>query len=548
MYQIENNAKNTTKFVVTEVFKAVTSTMGPDGRLAIISQGTAAKTTKDGVTVAKAMKFPEEAQEYVNRVLTEPALKTAIECGDGTTTTIFLTKYLFDIFNNYPSFYQHRQIEMLGESIIESLSQQTIDINAKDNPELLYSLALTSSNSDERIARSVVKAFTETENGFPEIELKQGVTENDIITCTNGLPLNMYFSNATFSKGGTGETTQYTSMIPIVIDKVLRFTSPEEPTAMLTALKSIYEQSETVDTPICIICRGCEHEVINLLAGMNSQVGGKVFIGLQADAGGSIGTELLGDIATVLNTPLLTDVSDIPNNTFLRYEGEFSISNERTVLKDIGDDVRERIAKRIERIEEVIAASGKSRHNFRVKFNEKRIRDLRGELITIAVGGSTESDVKERYDRFEDVVEAVKSALTNGILPGIGHALRVASIHLNDLYRNDENIHKGILSEMIAMCHAQYLKLMSTSLTDEQVEKYVDMLDSGDLLGLFEEFQYVNLATGKSGMNPQDLDVYDTAFASITALKGGVKTAKILATTETILLGNKLDAVSFQTR
>lgn len=74
------------------------------------------------------------------------------------------------------------------------------------------------------------------------------------------------------------------------------------------------------------------------------------------------------------------------------------------------------------------------------------------------------------------------------------------------------------------------------------------MLDSGDLLGLFEEFQYVNLATGKSGMNPQDLDVYDTAFASITALKGGVKTAKILATTETILLGNKLDAVSFQTR
>jgi hypothetical protein len=48
----------------------------------------------------------------------------------------------------------------------------------------------------------------------------------------------------------------------------------------------------------------------------------------------------------------------------------------------------------------------------------------------------------------------------------------------------------------------------------------------------------LNLSTGKIG-EAHELGIYDTAYAAITALKGSVQTAKILASTSCVLLGNK---------
>jgi len=42
---------------------------------------------------------------------------------------------------------------------------------------------------------------------------------------------------------------------------------------------------------------------------------------------------------------------------------------------------------------------------------------------------------------------------------------------------------------------------------------------------------------------PEVLGIFDTAYASITALRGGFQTAKILASTSSLLLGNKLGGV-----
>ncbi|MNU01777.1 hypothetical protein D3C72_2452790 [compost metagenome] len=52
-----------------------------------------------------------------------------------------------------------------------------------------------------------------------------------------------------------------------------------------------------------------------------------------------------------------------------------------------------------------------------------------------------------------------------------------------------------------------------------------------------------NLATGEKGTS-EELGVYDTAYATITALRGGLQTAKILANASSILLGDKLSAVA----
>ena len=48
-----------------------------------------------------------------------------------------------------------------------------------------------------------------------------------------------------------------------------------------------------------------------------------------------------------------------------------------------------------------------------------------------------------------------------------------------------------------------------------------------------------------TGLKADDDTVLDAAYASITALKGGLKVAKILATTNVIITGAKHAAVAF---
>lgn len=53
----------------------------------------------------------------------------------------------------------------------------------------------------------------------------------------------------------------------------------------------------------------------------------------------------------------------------------------------------------------------------------ERIASLTGGIGVIYVGGNTDLEQKELYDRVDDAVCAVRSALEEGILPGAGRAL-----------------------------------------------------------------------------------------------------------------------------
>lgn len=61
------------------------------------------------------------------------------------------------------------------------------------------------------------------------------------------------------------------------------------------------------------------------------------------------------------------------------------------------------------------------------EFVMSRIASLTGGVGVIYVGGNTDLEQKELYDRVDDAVCAVRSAMSEGILPGAGKALFNAS-------------------------------------------------------------------------------------------------------------------------
>ena len=57
---------------------------------------------------------------------------------------------------------------------------------------------------------------------------------------------------------------------------------------------------------------------------------------------------------------------------------------------------------------------------------------MTGGIAVIKVGGGSEIEVKEVRDRFEDALNATRSAIDEGVLPGGGTALLYASQNLED--------------------------------------------------------------------------------------------------------------------
>lgn len=537
-----SGTKELVQEVVDRVKEAVVGTMGPNGKLAFISVGTSAKVTKDGVSVAKAIRFEDPRQELVNRVITEPAIKTDTECGDGTTTTILLTAELYKLFCKHPGFKDQRFIEELVGEIIQRLKEKAITVTLDD--ERLYKLALTSSNSDAELSRIVTDIYRQSGERHPEIELKEGQLPTDQVVRSNGLPIKMYFSNPLFSKFKNGGETDFTNFFPIIIDANLGRGVGDLTTQIAELGAKYLATCKGQPVTILVIARNIEQDINTTMTRINEQTKQIKYVGIASNVGGSIGTSLMQDIATMFGAPLFQGIEEALIQEVPMCTATLSVNGSRSILKNISPETALALKERADDIAtELGGYELGDRFSVRAKYNETRIRNLRGELVTVFVGGETYSDVKERIDRFEDVVKAVKSALVNGVLPGVGTSIAMAgaailSAKLAELGFKEtlDDKKTEIITELAAICFAQYNYLMGQ--TREEANPR-NMVWNPVLVPVMN---CVDLTTGNEG-TCEELGVYDTAFAIITALKGGLQTAKILANANSLIISDKLASV-----
>ena len=92
------------------------------------------------------------------------------------------------------------------------------------------------------------------------------------------------------------------------------------------------------------------------------------------------------------------------------------ITKEHTTIID-GAGEKKDIEARIQQIEAQIAETTSDYD--KEKLQERKAK-LAGGVAVIKVGGTTEVEVKERKDRFEDALNATRAAVDEGIVPGGG--------------------------------------------------------------------------------------------------------------------------------
>src|SRR5215212_3231996 len=92
----ESDAREAIRRGVEKLAKAVTTTLGPRGRNAILDKGWGSPTiTKDGVTVAEDIELEDPYENMGAQLVKEAASKTSDVAGDGTTTATVLAEAIY---------------------------------------------------------------------------------------------------------------------------------------------------------------------------------------------------------------------------------------------------------------------------------------------------------------------------------------------------------------------------------------------------------------------------------------------------------------------
>lgn len=129
--------------------------------------------------------------------------------------------------------------------------------------------------------------------------------------------------------------------------------------------------------------------------------------------------------ATVINEELGDDMDMITPDVL--GNAVKSVTDASSTIVTI-ENMPEEAENRIETVQKKIASE---KNPFLKKKLEQRLAMLTGAVGVIKVGGNSAVELKEKKDRVEDAIYAVKAALKEGIVPGGGVALLDASNKIN---------------------------------------------------------------------------------------------------------------------
>lgn len=157
----QSDARDAIKSGVQKLAKAVTSTLGPRGRNAILDKGWGAPTvTKDGVTVAEEIELSDPYERMGAALVKEVASKTSDKAGDGTTTATLLTEAIFTqglraITAGHSPNLLNAGLRAGCDAIVKELERVARPI--KDNAEIRQ-VATISANNNPSVGERISKA------------------------------------------------------------------------------------------------------------------------------------------------------------------------------------------------------------------------------------------------------------------------------------------------------------------------------------------------------------------------------------------------------
>lgn len=405
---------------------AVSVTLGPKGRNVLIEQDFGSpKITKDGVTVARSITLKDKFENLGAKLLQEVASKTNESAGDGTTSATVLGRAIFtesvkNVAAGCNPMDLRRGSQAAVEAVVEFLQKNKKEITTSEE---IAQVATISANGDSHIGKLLASAMEKVgKEGV--ITVKEGKTLEDELEVTEGMRFDRGYISPYFVTNTKSGKVEF--------ERPLIFLS-EKKVSQISDVLPAFEIAVKARRPLVIIAEDIDGEA--LAACILNKIRGQIQVAaVKAPGFGDNKKNTLGDIAILTGGTVFNEELDLkPENCtpeLLGSAGSITITKEDTVVLN-GDGLKENILERIEQIKSSVADDLTS--SYEKEKLQERLAKLSGGVAVIKVGGSSEVEVGEKKDRYDDALNATRAAVEEGILPGGGTALLKASRILKDV-------------------------------------------------------------------------------------------------------------------
>lgn len=440
---------------------AVAVTYGYNGRNAIIRTNEGIKITKDGYHTAMMVNDKDPYISMGIDIIQNICRKTAKDIGDGTSTSAILAR---EIVNKYKDtqdpILTSRKLQEYVSEVIEDLRLRKKEVDGIDD---LVKVATVSANNDPIIGKLVAETFEKVgKDGIVTFEESEDV--KDKVDYSEGFRIDNGYSSPYFINTPKGNCELENVMVHISdtkMDEVNKVVDLAD--AAVRGKKSLLLIAPEFDSEILVflsqnleLLKSC-----TVISPNHRNFREMMLHDMRA---------LLGPSSTCKKVVITKN-----NTTFLGCS-----SNEAEVRKIVAN------------IRLTISNGNLNEHD--LAFFRKRLANFTAGIATIYVGGYSQVEMKERYDRVEDSVYATQAAMTDGILAGGG-----------------------------------------TSLAEVWNDKVCDK-DFADFLDLLKTPQRLLKTTDKTSEDMYNIGVIEPFLVTKTVLENAVSTASLVLTADVAIL------------
>lgn len=391
-----------------EAADAVSTTFGPYGKnVAITMKYNVPMVTKDGATVAGFIKLKDQAKNVAAQLINQAANETAKVAGDGTTSTTVLTKGLVDrAFKLIDEGVQPMQLKKDLNAVVPVVLENLRALSTAVKPENIKSIAMVACNGDEAMADLVTEAFSIVgEEGL--VTVTDSRSYDTTMDATDGIKLDRSHILPSLANGRNNVKHKGCKIAVLDLD----ISSADD------ALRILGVQEE-LNAPLLIICNDLIGSAAEVIAFNKEKYDIPVEI-IRAPFIAEARKEACIDLACVAGATLLSakagwEVSDFQATHCGNSDSVEMTLKETNIIGRLGDE--EAIAKRIAFYEDKIANDKEGL----VANYKKRLAFFTSGAAVIYVGGSNETEIGEKKDRFDDTIRAVRSAMAEGFVDGGG--------------------------------------------------------------------------------------------------------------------------------
>ncbi|XP_044495448.1 chaperonin CPN60-like 2, mitochondrial isoform X2 [Mangifera indica] len=509
---------------VSEVAEAVKVTMGPKGHNVIIEKSRGdPKVTKDGVTVAKSIKFKDKAKNIGADLVKQVASATNTAAGDGTTCATVLTQAILtegckSVAAGVNVMDLRSGINMAVDAVISDLKEKAQMISTSEE---ITQVATISANGEREIGELIARAM-------------EKVGKDGVITVADGNTLDNELDVVEGMKLGRGYISPY-----FITDQKTQKCELENPYILIcekkisdmNSLVRILELALNKKRELLVVAEDVESEALAMLI-LNKHHAGVKVCAIKAPGFGENRRANLDDLAVLTGGEVISEdrglTLDKVKVEMFGTAKKVTVSVDDTVILHGGGD-KNLIE---ERCKQLRTATEKSDAMFDREKAQERLSKLSGGVAVFKVGGASEAEVGERKDRVTDALNATKAAVEEGIVPGGGVALLYASKSLENVQTQNEDQRRGVQIIQNALKAPTYTIASNAGFDGSVVVG--KLLDQDDLNVGFDAAKgsYVDMV--KAG-------IIDPLKVIRTALVDAASVSMLLTTTEATVMENPDD-------